>query len=147
MISGNTRQTMKSVGILVLVALGLGYSATRTYAKPAGRDDVPLQSAVPSVAADSNDDLPTCEWVRNSSTVSSAIIAFCPESTQRVLNGACVSSGNAYIEDSFPFEGSFGSDLVDDGDFWYDVTGASGWYCGYDGVGNPNWALALCCGD
>jgi len=104
-----------------------------------------LTGIAPGVPADSNDDLGGCQWERSSTTVNTSIAASC-ESDQRVLTGACISSGTARVEASYPYEGGALADLPEDGDNWYNTTGTSGWSCFYSTTGNPSYAIALCCG-
>jgi hypothetical protein len=131
----------------------LGVIAVTAIAALACDPELGAESDAPPTGprASASDHLDSCEWnvqAGNGTTV----LAQCA-SYNRPIAGYCeggwTGSTHRLIEASFPYEGSAGTDLIEDGEAWYDATGPAGWACRFGGavtLPNEHTAYALCCG-
>ena len=102
--------------------------------------------------ASSSDTMSSCIWETNSSTVSANASVSC-DAGQKPIAGGCRSNAShggslTLLEKSHPFEGGSTTDIPDDGDFWYNLSGTSGWRCGFDAAPDTgtHYVWAVCCG-
>jgi hypothetical protein len=127
--------------------IAVGFSVAHAPSSAKGNASRQLSSPKQPSLADAMDDLPTCKWVH--STVDDALVKANCASTQRPIAGGCHTDiGSAKLEESFAFENSDATDLVNNSTAWYSTGNTAGWACEFStSAGGTNTAIALCCGD
>lgn len=116
--------------------------------RPDALPDDSIDSGPAPQAANSNDDLPTCEWETNTVSNSTTTFALCASTDKKPIAGSCACSGTEDLKASVPVENVtvFSYDPPDNGESWYATDGTTGWFCEYQSACTSVIAHALCCG-
>lgn len=90
------------------------------------------------------DNMSSCGWVRASN--GSDLNVTCP-AAKTPIAGGCRTVTGGQIRDMHPYEANSTGNLIEYGDYWYDLAGDNGgWRCSWDTSSVDNFVVALCCG-